>query len=254
MAALLVVEDDDDLREFLTVLLEGEGHEVTGVASGLEAAVRAGRERYDLVLLDLDLPELSGDAVARVVGDLGAAPVIALSGRGGAWQGPLLAAGAAACLEKPYDVGALVSLIRANLLSRSEGEGPWPTDVRALSPDDLAAVARLSPAEQDRLPFGAIAVGEDGRIEAFNAYEADASSYAAPTVVGLPFRDVAPCTEVKGFSDRLARGLRGEPLDEVLRFVFPRFGATSLVSVRLFRDPTHDRVWVFVSERGGRED
>jgi photoactive yellow protein len=247
-AAVLVVEDEPDLRELLMEVLALEGHAVTGTGSGLEAVRLAGRTPFDIIFLDIDLRELSGDAVVRVVRDLGSAPIVAVSGKAGDWQQPLLDAGANACLSKPYRVEQLRSLITSFTAAGGEDAG-WPGDVRALSPEDLARVARLTPEERDRLPFGAIAVAPDGRIAAYNSFEARASGLEVPAVVGMRFADLAPCTQVKEFVDNLDRGLAGEELDEVLRFTFPHDGALCLVNVRLYRDAAHARVWLFVSKR-----
>lgn len=246
---VLVVEDEADLRELLTVALSMEGYGVVTAACGVEAVLEAGRRDFTAVVLDLDLPELGGGGVTRVLRDLGGTPIIAVSGKSGSWQEELLRQGVSACLRKPYDISRLISLIRDLGRLRREREGIWPTDVRRLSEEDLAAVGRLEREEIDRLPFGAIALDRDGRITEFNAFEEEASSYAAPAVIGKRFEEVAPCIKVKEFAGEIERGLRAEPLDEVLRFVFPRYGGESLVTVRLYRDDPRDRVWIFVSER-----
>lgn len=249
----LVVEDDQDLRELLAEVLAMHDYEVTSTASGREAIVLAGHRPFDVVFLDLDLEELSGTAVVRVVRDLEPLPVIVLSGRSDHWQRELLEAGATACLSKPYALQDLLDLSAQILRLETPHEAGWPTDVRRLSPNDLAAVCGLPDEQVDPLPFGAICLDEAGRITKFNSYEQAASSYAAKAVIGRRFEDVAPCTRVQEFSRHVEAGLRGEPLDEVLRFIFPRFGSQCVVSVRLFRDPPHDGVWIFVSKwRGPR--
>jgi DNA-binding response OmpR family regulator len=62
---ILVVEDEDTLRDGLVDLLRGAGHQVTAVADGLTAAELGTTEAFDLILLDLMLPKLDGMEVCR---------------------------------------------------------------------------------------------------------------------------------------------------------------------------------------------
>jgi DNA-binding NtrC family response regulator len=57
---LLLVDDDDDLRQDLTQLFRKQGYEVTAAASGEDALSKAARARFDVALLDLHLPGISG--------------------------------------------------------------------------------------------------------------------------------------------------------------------------------------------------
>src|SRR5258706_11548691 len=74
---LLVVEDTPDSREFLKELLESAGHRVTTAATGNEAVRFCGTQSFDLVLLDLVLPDLDGLAVAKAIRSPGT-PLIAM--------------------------------------------------------------------------------------------------------------------------------------------------------------------------------
>lgn len=65
-ARILVAEDDPDIRDILVLTLEREGHrDVTAVADGAEAVAALGRESFDLVLLDVLMPRLSGIEVLQ---------------------------------------------------------------------------------------------------------------------------------------------------------------------------------------------
>jgi CheY-like chemotaxis protein len=64
---VLLVEDARDIREVFTLLLEAEGAEVLATGSGREAVELGTRNAFDLVLTDLGLPDLPGDAVIRHV-------------------------------------------------------------------------------------------------------------------------------------------------------------------------------------------
>ena len=57
---VLIIDDEAEIRESLETLLELEGYQVTTAATGTEGTLRAGEGSYDVVLLDLALPDKSG--------------------------------------------------------------------------------------------------------------------------------------------------------------------------------------------------
>jgi two-component system OmpR family response regulator len=65
MANVLVVDDDADTLELTTMVLARDGHMVTPVDRGLDALAEVARNRPDLVLLDVMLPDMDGFAVAQ---------------------------------------------------------------------------------------------------------------------------------------------------------------------------------------------
>ena len=80
----MVVDDNDDLRALLRMLLTQHGCRVVEAADGPTAVSVAKRERPDLILMDLHMPEMNGFAAAyriRLLAKLGAGvPIIAISG------------------------------------------------------------------------------------------------------------------------------------------------------------------------------
>ncbi len=79
---VLVVDDDADLREMVVLVLEDAGFEAQGLERNRLAVDVAGRERPDLVLLDLSMPGLAPEAVVDGLRRLETPPaVVALSGR-----------------------------------------------------------------------------------------------------------------------------------------------------------------------------
>ena len=66
-AKILLVEDDRDIRDVFTLLLEAEGAEVTVTGSGHEAARLGAEGNFDVLLTDLGLPDVPGDMVIRHV-------------------------------------------------------------------------------------------------------------------------------------------------------------------------------------------
>jgi len=64
---VLLVEDSQDIREVFTLLLRAEGAEVVATPSGREAVALTAKRDFDVVLTDLGLPDIPGDAVIRRV-------------------------------------------------------------------------------------------------------------------------------------------------------------------------------------------
>jgi CheY-like chemotaxis protein len=79
---VLVVEDDADSREVMVLFLARAGHEVSGAATGRAAIDQAVRDRPDIALIDLGLPDVDGCEVARALrAQLGSATrLVALTG------------------------------------------------------------------------------------------------------------------------------------------------------------------------------
>ncbi len=64
---VLVVDDQEDIRDMARLVLTGAGYEVVTVASGREALSSARASSFDLVLLDINMPELDGWATLRLL-------------------------------------------------------------------------------------------------------------------------------------------------------------------------------------------
>jgi two-component system response regulator PilR (NtrC family) len=126
---ILVVDDERSLREFLTILLEKEGYEVTtadSVASGIEAVVKG---NFDLVMCDLKLPDGSGlEVLSKAQQHQVESPFIIITAHTTPQHAlEALRAGAAEYLSKPFDVDDL-KLILEKLLGRGATEEE-PQDV-----------------------------------------------------------------------------------------------------------------------------
>jgi CheY-like chemotaxis protein len=112
--AILLIEDAPDIRDAFTVLLRTEGAEVTPAGSGREAAECLARQRYDIVLTDLGLPDIPGDVLIRqIVTTASSRPrVVAVTGYGEPERGRARAAGADAVLAKPVEWSELLEELR----------------------------------------------------------------------------------------------------------------------------------------------
>jgi CheY-like chemotaxis protein len=81
---VLVVEDDPSVQGYLSTLLQAEGYDVIAARDGLEGLVKIELQHPSLVILDLMMPNVSGDRmIEEILGDprLKALPVVIVSGR-----------------------------------------------------------------------------------------------------------------------------------------------------------------------------
>jgi two-component system cell cycle response regulator DivK len=79
---ILIVEDNEDNQELMRFLLERAGYDVISVENGLEGVDAARREKPDIILMDLSLPELDGWSAARQIkadAELKSTPLIAVT-------------------------------------------------------------------------------------------------------------------------------------------------------------------------------
>ena len=67
MAHLLVVDDEEMIRRLIRKYAEFEGHTVTEAMDGMEAVMLCRRNRYDLIIMDIMMPELDGFSACREI-------------------------------------------------------------------------------------------------------------------------------------------------------------------------------------------
>jgi two-component system response regulator RegX3 len=116
---VLVVDDEESYRHALTVGLSQEGFDVIVAANGAEARAAVRRDRPDLVLLDVMLPDISGIELCRELRAERDVPVIMVTARDGEVDVVLaLELGAADYVSKPYRLRELVARMRAVLRRR----------------------------------------------------------------------------------------------------------------------------------------
>jgi two-component system response regulator RegX3 len=118
-ARILVVEDEEAIADAIEFGLVGDGYAVDVVGDG-ESAVRAGLEAYDVVLLDVMLPKLSGYEVCRRIRERSIVPVVMLTARSAEIDRVLgLEVGADDYVAKPFSMPELLGRIRAILRRRA---------------------------------------------------------------------------------------------------------------------------------------
>jgi PAS domain S-box-containing protein len=164
-ASILIAEDNDINRELVTQMLTRLGHEGITVANGREALAAAQGRAFDLILMDIQMPEMDGVSAAAAIralpGELGGAPIVAVTAN--AMVGDrerYLAGGFDDYLAKPLHLDRLQEVIarwthKPHGTAEQFGAQPVMDPARltelkdSLSIADLAALAERLPKELD---------------------------------------------------------------------------------------------------------
>ncbi len=122
MTDILVVEDDEAIANLICVSLSAEGYRCTCARDGMEGADYIERQSFDLVLLDIMLPEVDGYELLEYIKPTGT-PVIFLTAKGSIEDKVRgLRAGADDYLPKPFQIGELLARVEAVLRRLGKGE------------------------------------------------------------------------------------------------------------------------------------
>lgn len=167
---VLVVDDEPQIRRFLRLGLPPHGYDCIEAETGAEALKLFAKERPDVVILDLGLPDRDGFSVIREIREASLTPIVVLSARSDV-EGKVkaLELGADDYVTKPFDVAELLARLRAALRHglQTIGEAPvFRTDRLTV---DLVnrhvhlgdAEVHLSPKEYNLLRF---LVGHAGKV------------------------------------------------------------------------------------------
>jgi len=142
---ILVVDDEDTLRDMLEYNLKREGYAVLTAAEGTQALKIAFEERPDLIILDIMLPGMSGFDVCRAVRKQLTVPILMLSAREEEIDKVLgLELGADDYITKPFSLRELLARVRA-MLRRSE--------ILRTEPQHVAQTTGPLPVEPDTPPI-----------------------------------------------------------------------------------------------------
>jgi CheY-like chemotaxis protein len=117
---ILLVEDVDDIRDVMALLLRAEGADVRSTGTGREAAELAMEHSFDVVLSDLGLPDIPGDILIRQIRTAEPRPrVVAITGYGEPYVSRALQAGAEVVFTKPVEWTTILDYLRRPDLAAS---------------------------------------------------------------------------------------------------------------------------------------
>lgn len=112
MTSILIVEDDNDINNLICNTLKAEGYQCERAFDGKEGADKIEQNRYDLLLLDIMLPEINGYELLDYVRRLGDTPVIIISAMGQVDERIRgLRMGADDYICKPFQIGELLARV-----------------------------------------------------------------------------------------------------------------------------------------------
>ena len=114
---ILIVDDFDDTRLLLRTWLQKKGFEVVEAENGFRAVAAAGKIKPDLIIMDVEMPELDGLEATRRIRKLNGfadVPIVAVSAYGAdQYQESALAAGCNEYVSTPFEPATLEGIIRS---------------------------------------------------------------------------------------------------------------------------------------------
>jgi CheY-like chemotaxis protein/HPt (histidine-containing phosphotransfer) domain-containing protein len=256
---ILLAEDDEFSAQLMDKLLGRRGHRVRLASNGREALALAGQGAFDLMLLDMHMPELDGIEVVRGVRERerlagGHLPVIALTARSRKEDRErCLAAGVDDFLTKPVSAAALLAaidrLVAAHIVSRpaqvDAGEPIGlldPVAVLTACGDDGEALRGMCRAFETYLPVRVAEVGD-----ALRAQDAARLREAAHKLCGLLFAfSTTAGNAASDLEDQAAQGRLEEArplverLERMAQELLPLVGGLSLETLRHQADAAGD--------------
>ncbi|MBQ1757850.1 MAG: response regulator transcription factor [Erysipelotrichaceae bacterium] len=156
MARLLIVDDEVKIRELIRKYAVFEGHEVDEASDGFTAVRMAEQNDYDLIVMDVMMPDLDGFSAVKAIRKMKATPVIMLSARGEEYDRIHgFEVGVDDYVVKPFSVKELMMRIQAILNRRSSTGAAEANDVvtyEGLSIDYTARIVTVDGKRVDMSP------------------------------------------------------------------------------------------------------
>ena len=223
MARILIVEDEEKIARFVTLELEHEGYQVEHAADGRTAVDLALERDYDLILLDVLLPQLNGMEVLRRVRKHKDVPVIMVTARDAVMDKVAgLDAGADDYLTKPFAIEELFARIRV-ALKRAEAVRRAKELLQLLRLSDRAThkPSALSGGEKQRVavaralanhPAVILADEPSGSLDSRNRAELHALIFELRQKLGQTFVIVTHDEQLAADTDRVIHMVDGRIL------------------------------------------
>jgi two-component system response regulator FlrC len=182
MSRILIVDDEEGIREFLAEVLEDEGHEVDTAADGVEALAKLERTGYQLLLSDLKMPRMGGlELVRRVRAEQPELEIIVLTAHGSVDSAvEAMKMGVFDYLQKPLESPAELRLLVDRALerqrlrnmrevARDDGEQPLSYGAAAMQPV-VAALRKVASTDATVLLLGESGTGKEVAARAVHAW------------------------------------------------------------------------------------
>ncbi len=120
MSKILIIEDDESIHNIIEELLKKNGYDTFNAYSGTEALLLLEKEKYDLILLDLMIPGLTGEEIIKKVNNI---PIIVLSAKiSSDDKVKCLLSGANDYITKPFEAQELLARIEVQLRNNKNNE------------------------------------------------------------------------------------------------------------------------------------
>lgn len=182
---VLVIDDTKNIRLLLTKCLELEGYSVTTAANGTEALALIAEKRFDLIFLDVRMPEISGTEVLHRIRELGIhTPVIMITAFGTVKNAvECTQLGAVAYLQKPFTENKVKQVLAEVLHFKPEG----------------SSLDRILKAAEGHINNGRYTDAETMLKNSMNAYPLDSRVYLllSKAYEGLSMKDEAKkCADI----------------------------------------------------------
>ena len=143
MARLLIVDDEVRIREMIRKYAQFEGHEVDEASDGFTAIEKAENHDYDLIVMDVMMPELDGFSAVKAIRKFKKTPVIMLSARGEEYDRIHgFEVGVDDYVVKPFSVKELMMRIQA-ILSRRGTSGAAGSEIASFEGLTINYSARI---------------------------------------------------------------------------------------------------------------
>ena len=121
MKKILIIEDDAKIRRFLQLELEHEGYQIDLAENGEEGLSKVQKLYYDVILLDLMLPLISGEEVCKKIRTVSDVPIIVITAKDDIRNKvELLDMGADDYITKPFNIEELFARIRVSLRNKKD--------------------------------------------------------------------------------------------------------------------------------------
>lgn len=144
MARITVIEDDAEIRRLVADGLADDGHDVESAGTAMDGLELAVKDRPDLVILDMGLPDVDGSELLRMIRSVSDVPVVIITARGAdEVVVSMLDAGADDFLTKPFSLAQLLARVRAVLRRGSQVSADPLLRIGDLEIDISAREARL---------------------------------------------------------------------------------------------------------------